>query len=374
MRRRTLLATVAALAGAGCSEVIPEPRPTVTTDARTTTDGEPTDSPPAATDTAATTDPADTAETTEAAETTDTATERPSKAERRAAETLATARDRLADAHTAFVGAVDAENATLVDVAVGTSVDVSSVTNPVGRAERTLDGLPAGATDDQRATADALRAVGTFLGEAARCQTQLTDAVAEFQFVVDRLYSGSTGGIPTDVNELRAFQATAADRLAAIEDGSSAEDAAAFDRVGSDTYTAKVEQLRRAVAAFEPLPDASTALRRGFDAFRSGADAYAVDAYGSAYEQFGTTVEALDSANDTLSGLAPPAAVETSVANLVVDTTDVATAAADFRRAAEPASRGLMVPRDAVEAGKGHLRGASDRVREWQATTRLLRQ
>ena len=254
-----------------------------------------------------------------------------------------------------------------------TGITPTRVANPVSAARQELTDLPREATDSQRATAKQLRAVGSFLASGARCQSSLKDADDELDYITGRLYAERTGAIPSAIVDLRSFHSTARGHFDAIEAESNAGDTDAFDRIDSDTYTAKVNQLRQEVTTFGALPDALSDLRTGFDAIDRAADAYVNDSYATARDEFGTVTDSLGTAEDTLQSLDNPATIADTVGNLVADAASLSAIAEDFRAAAADGARGVRPSRDAVDAGQEHLRNASERVRDLDATDVLLR-
>lgn len=362
MRRRTLLATAAALLSTGCNEVVPDDLvpgdPTAT----------PTDTPANATGTPTPTD------TPTRTERTERPTDTPTTPERNAARRIEAARGHLADALATYVGFADGEDPTLLDMTMATPVSPAQVIRPVSDARRTLEALPAGASAAQQTTAQRLLGVAEFLAQSVHCHAALRDARDEVAYIVGRLYAEQSGGLPSDVAQLRTYRSNAADRLAAIESNTSADQMSALEGLGADTWDAKVAQFRQAIAAIGVFADSLPHVRRGFTAFNRAASAYANRAYGTAVAEFRTTENELQSAKVQLEALDAPPALEEFRAHLVADCADMAAAAADFRRAAEAGSRGLLPPQDAVAAGKDHLRDASQRVREFSGTVTLLRQ
>lgn len=366
MRRRTLLASASVLV-TGCSEVIPDPLPTETAEtapdatAETPTGSAPTDA------TTSEQSPGD-----ETAEPTETAT--PSTPERRAAERIATARGHLADALAAYVGFAEGDDATLLSVTAATRITPSRVTNPAREARAALDGVPDEASDAQVTTARRLRGVGTFLGQGARCQARLRSAYSAFDYVVGRLYAERTGGVPTNLANMRENHDTARGHFETVEGESSVEDADAFDGVDADTYEAKTAQLRREVAAFGALPDALAALRRAVSAFAGGTSAYTNQSYRTAEREFTTAAEQYGSAEAALDALDAPEAVASTVEELVADAGVLAAAASDLATAAKAGSEGRRDPREeAYESATDRLRAASERVRGMDSVERLLR-
>lgn len=366
MRRRTLLAS-AGVAFAGCSEVVPDPRPTETTGTGPeTTSGSPTGT--ALTETAT----SETPTRDETAEPTETAT--PSTPERRAAERIAAARDHLDEALAAYVGFAEGADATLLSVTAATRITTSRVTNPVREAREELDAVPDGASDAQVTIARRLRGVGTFLGGSARCQARLRSAHSAFEYVVGRLYAERTGGVPDNLGTMRENHDAARSHFETVEAESSAEDAAAFEGVDADTYEAKTAQVRREVIAFGSLPDALAASRRAVDAFASGTDAYRNESYRTAEREFTTAAEQYGTAETTLDALEAPEAVASTVRELVADVGVLSAAASDLARSAQAGSEGRRDPREAAfESATDRLRAASPRVREMESVERLLR-
>jgi len=372
MRRRTILATAGVVLSAGCSEILPEPRQTETDDG--TTEASETDdaAPPSETPSPGETPTErETERTDEPDETAQPRTEPPHP---RTARHLDDARSHLGDALDQYAAAAGTDDATLLDVTAETDITPSRVANPVNAARQELADLPREATDAQRATAERLRAVGAFLASGARCQSALKDADDELDYITGRLYAERTGAIPSAIVDLRSFHSTARDHLDTLEAESDAESTDAFDRLDGDTYTAKVEQLRREVTAFGALPGVLSDFRTGFDAIDRAANAFSNDSYSTAREEFETTVDSLGPAEETLRSLDSPVAIADTVGNLVADAASLSATAEDFRTAAADGARGVRPSRDAIESGQDHLRDASERVRELSATEILLRQ
>ena len=372
MRRRTILATAGVFLSAGCSEILPEPRQTETDDGTTEASDTTDDTPPS--ETAPPGETPTERETERTDEPDETAQPRTEPPHPRTARHLDDARSHLGDALDQYAAAAEADDATLLDVTAETAITFTRITNPVSAARQELTDLPREATDAQRATATQLRAVGAFLASGARCQSALKDADDELDYITGRLYAERTGAIPSAIVDLRSFHSTARDHLDTLEAESDAGDTDAFDRLDTDTYTAKVEQLRREVTAFGSLPDTLSDLRTGFDAIARAANAYANNDYSTAREEFGTTIDSLGAAEDTLRSLDNPAAIADTVENLVADAASLSATAEDFRTAAADGARGVRPSREAVDAGQEHLRDASERVRDLSATEVLLRQ
>lgn len=371
MRRRTLLATAGVLLSAGCSEIIPDPRQPETDDATTDRSETTTDAPPSETPRSTETITNGTDSPAEQTETTEPPTEVP---DRRTARHLDTARSHLGDALDAYVAAATAESPTLLDVTAEVAVVPSDVINPVDAARGELTDLPRDATESQRATADQLLSVGAFLAAGARCQSALADAHGRFEYITDRLYAGNTGGIRNDADNLRSFYREARRHLDTLEAESDAESTAAFDRLDSETYTAKVAQLRASVTVYGNLAAPLLDLRAGFEAFGRGASAYDNDSYTFARREFSTALENLGPAEESFRSLDTTPVVAETVEQLAADAAVLSAAVEDFDTAAAAGERGRSPPREAVENGKEHLRATSERIQNWNATRTLLRQ
>jgi len=376
MRRRTLLATVSAGLAAGCSESVPLLDDDTPADTESTPpNGEsPSESPPTETAESTATDAEPTEEPTE--------TETPNQAERRGAEVIANARDQLGDAYDAYVAFADAggtggesEPTTLLDVTVATEVTFSDVTSPVGKARSTLDELPRRASGEQYEAERRLRGVATFLDQGIRCQDDLREAYEEFDYVLGRIYADSTGTVPSALGRMRTNRSAAAEHLDTIETETAVEDVDAFDRLDTSTYESKISQLRRAVAAFETLPDALANVKRGLDAFRTATGDYRNGSYLSAERTFVTAEEALRPAADTLATLDAPEPMAATVADLAGVTDALALAAVDLETAADTGSRGEREEREAALAdAKAHLRESEVAVERLEVVQRLLNQ
>ncbi|AQL42945.1 hypothetical protein BV210_09555 [Halorientalis sp. IM1011] len=374
MRRRTLLATVGAGLAAGCSESIPllgDETPANTES--TPQDSEsPSESPPTETAESTATDAEPTEEPTE--------TETPNRAERRGAEVVGNAREQLGKAYDAYVAFADAgedsgegEPATLLDVTVTTEVTFSHVASPVSKARSTLDDLPRRASGEQIEAERRLRGVATVLDQGIRCQDDLRDAYEEFDYVLGRIYADSTGTVPNALGRMRTNRSDAADHLNTIETETAVEDVDAFDRLDQSAYEAKVAQLRRAVSAFETLPDALANVKRGLDAFRNGSEDYRNERYLSAERAFPTARDELRSATDTLANLDAPEPMADAIADLASVTDALALAAVDLETAADTGSRGEREERDAALAdARAHLRESEVAVERLEVVQRLL--
>jgi hypothetical protein len=374
MRRRTLLATVGAGLAAGCSESIPLLDGTeapANTDS-TPQDGEsPSESPPTETAEATATDAEPTEEPTE--------TETPNRAERRGAEVIGTARGHLGDAYDAYVAFATASRdsggsqPTLLDVTVATEVTFSHVTGPVGKARSTLEELPRRASGEQIEASRRLRGVATFLDQGIRCQDDLRGAYEEFDYVLGRIYADSTGRVPNALGRIRTTRSAAAGHLDTIERETAVEDTDAFDRLTASAYEAKVDQLQRAVSAFEVLPDALANVKRGLDAFRSATQDYRNERYLSAEQTFPTAQKELRSASDTLGTLDAPEPMTDDITDLAVVTDALALAAVDLETAASAGSRGERQNREtALADARAHLRASDVAVARLEIVQRLL--
>ena len=377
MRRRTLLATVGAGLATGCSESIPLLDPDDTpseTDNTPPGPGTPPESPPTETVEPTATDVEPTEEPT--------GTETPNQAERRGAEVIGNARDRLGDAYDAYVGFADASGdrgedgtATLLDVTVATDVTFSRVTGPVSEARRTLEELPRRASGEQYEASRRLRGVTTVLDQGIRFQDDIRSAHEEFEFVLGRIYADNTGTVPNALGRMRTARSAAAEHLDAIESESAVEDADAFDRFDTSTYEAKVDQFRRAVSAFEALPDALAGVKRGLDGFRGAARSYRSEQYLSAEREFETAGDELRVASDALADVQAPGPMTDAVSDLAGVTDALALAAVDFETAADTGSRGERNAREtALADAKAHLRESDVAVERLEVVQRLLRE
>ena len=373
MRRRTLLATVGAGLVAGCSESIPlldDDTPASTES--TPQDGEsPSESPPTETAEATATDTEPTEEPTE--------TETPNRAERQGAEVIGNARDHLGTAYEAYVGFADASGdgsqPTLLDVTVATEVTFSHVTSPVSKARSTLEELPRRASGEQYDARRLLRGVATLLDQGIRCQDDLREAYDEFEFVLGRIYADNTGTVPNALGRIRTTRSAAADHLDTIESETAVEDVEAFGRLDASAYEAKVDQLQRAVTAFEALPDALANVKRGLDAFRSATQSYRNEGYLSAEREFVTAADALRPASDTLSNLDAPEPMADDITDLAGVTDAIALAAVDLETAAGAGSRGERETRESALAdARAHLRESEVAVERLEVVQRLLNQ
>ncbi|RXK50591.1 hypothetical protein [Halorientalis pallida] len=234
--------------------------------------------------------------------------------------------------------------------------------------------MPRRAGGDHITAARRLRRVATFLEQGVRCQKALGDASGEFEYVVGRLFADQTGIISGSLGTMRENQASAADHLDAIESETTATDAAALDELDGETYSAKVDQLRRAVSAFETLPDALAKIKRGFDAFRQGGDAYLGEQYLDAEQTLGTVGTELDPASETLSSLTAPAPVADAIDDLTRVSDTISVAAVDLEAAAEAGTRGARSERRAAFTDvQTHLEDATVAPDRLEIVRRLLR-
>lgn len=348
MDRRALLATAGTVLAAGCSEIMPPPQGTATgTDARSP--DEETTAPAAVTTDTATDEPTDTLEESTTEATTDEATATPSAAEREAEEVLATASEHLSEAHAAYVGFADTEDATLLDLTAAVSVGRHDVVSAANKAKSTLDDLPDGANADQRDRAEELRAVATFLIQAIRCQTELHPAHKEFTYVVGRLYAEQFPPVAGAAAEMRERSDAAADYLQTLTEKTNAESMGAVDWLDAGTYERKVTQLDREIAGFDGLADVVVTFRDGLETFDAALDDYENDAYRQVREPFRTAADEFESASDTIAGMDVPGSVADTVADLRAVGDAIAAASADMVTAANEALEYNWEKRDAAE-------------------------
>jgi len=347
MRRRTFLATTGALFSAGCSEIIPPPQTTVQRDnsgpAETTgSDG-----------TGGETVPSDGTETTDtdAAPTSDqpseTDTDTPAEGDQEVAQAIATARTRLADAHSSYLAFADATDPTLGDVTAATQVSVSDVTGQASKAQRTLENAPNTGSPTQKTTIDRLSGVAKFLATGIRYQSSVNAAYSKFTFVLGRLYAEAFAVLPREIGQFRTKRDKANEFRRTLQSETDRDDVQSFDPISTTAYDEKVAQLEREMTGFETLADTFATISDGLEAFTEANDEFTDGSYGDATELYATASERLGTATETLAGLDTPTAITSEITDLTGVTDAVAAGATDLEAASRAGDEFQWDTRDA---------------------------
>lgn len=371
MRRRTFLATAGALFSAGCSEVIPPPRTTVTTG---TAGGTPSET---ANGTASATAPTDGPETTDTgpAETTDQPTEAdtPTQAEQKAAQAIETARKHLSDSHSAYLAFASADDPTLLDVSATTQVSVSDVTSLATKARNALDTAPTAASTEQKETIDRLYGVADFLTTGIRYQSSANSTYSKFTFVLGRLYAEQFAILPGEISQLRKKRDNAKEFVDTLQSKTDRTDVQALDGLSATVYDQKVSQLEREVAAFQTLADAFVTISDGLETFGDANGEFTDEDYDDAAELYSTAAQQLSTANETLTALDAPDAVSTEVADLLSVTDALATGSTTLEAAASAGEEYEWDTYDAkFKAGVSELQKSQVAVDRLDSVTEII--